>query len=248
MKLSHLLALGLIALIVFRLTQDVRNPPAPEPAHRVITEVIQRSGDPTITVRGDNGNAGSRESTDSAIKTILQRLAAAVPAASPRAPAPSDSTVPSQSPVPVAGSPVTAGPPPVPLSPREKLRIAEARRPVLTKEYGLPATYQGILRRHLEYGKIAVATHDLGECFVEEYEPGERQSDGAMITFEAWSVGAQNYTTSDGEKRVVRRLIYAAPPLPLWDKFGRPINRDVIPPDAVREAGIHTPTMLDKKK
>src|SRR4051812_28161881 len=164
MKFSHLLALGMIAFIVFRLTQDTRDPAAPEPERRPAVQVIERSGEPTITIRGDNGNGNGmgsansdNRSTDSMLKVLLQRLAAAT-AATPngKGQAGGDWTDSGFRPVDGGASSVPAGPPPVPLSPREKLRMVEARRPILTKQYGAPNAYQGMLRRHLENGKVAV--------------------------------------------------------------------------------------------
>jgi hypothetical protein len=248
MKFSHLLALGMIAFIVFRLTQDVRNPAAPEPERRPAVQVIERGGDPTITIRGGNGSDDNRN-TESILKVLLQRLAAATAATpSAKGQAAGDWTESGFRPVDGGASPAAAGPTPLPLSPREKLRLVEARRPVLTKQYGPPNGYQGMLRRHLGNGKVAVGTSEVGECTVEDYEPGDRQVDGTMISFDAWSVGAETYVNAKGERRTLRRLIYAPPPLPLWDKYGRPLNRDVLPPEVVREAGIHTSTALDPPK
>lgn len=265
MKFSHILVLGLIAFIVYRLTLSVQvaDPVSREPARGRRVEILQTDGGPvdrirTESVAGDRVSvdrvSGERVmsekvsgdgkmSTESALKVILQRLIAAAPA---RTPPPAELTFdpppPGQPPVAVSAPAAAA----VPLSPRERLRISEARRPALTKEYGPPLSYHGVIRRHLLDGRLLVGSSEGGACVLEDCEPAERQADGTVISFSAWSPGMQSYTDPDGEKRQLRRLIYAAPPLPLWDRYGRPINRDVLPPETVRAAGIHTATMLDK--
>jgi hypothetical protein len=244
MKISHLLVLGLIAFIVFRLTQSVQDPPPRDSEQRDAGELIETNSAPVRTdsapVRTETTGSASRKGVDSPIRTILQRLIAPPPAATPTsqvASAPNLSTEP-------AASPAAT---PVPLAPRERLRMAQERRSTLVKEYGPPRAYQGRLHQHLEPGTVVVRTREAGEFVLEEYEAEESQSDGAMIAFDAWSAGVRTFTNPDGGKVSVRRLIHASPPLPLWDQYGRPINRDVVPVETVREAGIHTPTMLDRK-
>jgi hypothetical protein len=130
---------------------------------------------------------------------------------------------------------------------RERLRLSEARRPALEREYGLAQYYQGIIRRHVADGTILIESREVGFCLVEDYQEGERMPDGASAGFDAWSTGTRQFTESDGKQRTALYLIHANPPLPLWDKYGRTINRDVLPPETIRKAGIHTETMLDRK-
>jgi hypothetical protein len=260
MKLSHLLALALIAFIVFRLTQTVQVPPPQEPQRRGVTEVFQTNGEPARPIRIDQDGGESRASTESTIKTLLQRLMSAAPAATPREQAAADWILTSP-PKPLPGEPLVVAtgpgsPAQIPLTPRERLKIREANRPLYNRQYGRPHGYQGIILRHLDNGAIIIRSKEEGELMVEQYEPGERQADSALITFEAWPTGLQQiFTNAKGEERTVRRLIYATPPLPVWDKYGRPLNRDVLAPETIREAGIHsssaferTSTTLDRKR
>lgn len=242
MKITHLLVLGLIAFIVFRLTQSVQDPPPPSPEPGR-TEYIQTTEAPARSPDRDSEN---RKSADSPLKTILQRLVAPAPtpapATMPRPPVAPES-IPSQ-----PGPPTTAAvATPVPLSPREQLRLSEARRPALEREYGSPKYYRGFLRQHMPDGTVLVEAIDAGFCRVEDYQDAQRMPDGAPVSFDAWSTGARIYADPDGRQRSALYLIHAGPALPLWDNYGRPINRDVLPPETIRKAGIHTETMLDRK-
>lgn len=235
MKISHLLALALVAFIVYRLTEPVQNAPAPAPPPTGTVEYIQTDA-PARSLERDGE---SRKGTDSLLKSILQRLAA--PARATPSPAASES-IPSP-----AGQPAVAVATPVPLSPREQLRLSEARRPALERQYGEPRNFRGILRQHMPDGTVLVDSSELGYLRVEDYPAAQQMPVGAVVDFEAWSTGNRGYHDPDGRPRSALYLIHANPPLPLWDHYGRPINRDVLPPESIQKAGIHTETMLDRK-
>lgn len=262
MKISHLLVLGLIAFIVYRLTQTVQEPIAPEPERRGVIDLLQTTRAPVKTLRSDNGlgissaekpiiiersaggevsgeerqGADNREAAANAIRTILQRLVAATPAPA----------MPFESALPPAAAAPGAAATPVPASERDRLRISEARRPGMMKEFGAPRPYGGYVKRHFDPRTVLVETREVGDCIVEDFEGAQRMADGSRADFEAWLVGAQSYVNSKGERRTVQRLMHAAPPLPLWDKFGRPINRDVLPAETIKAAGIHTSTAFER--
>jgi len=236
MKITQLLALALIAFIVFRLTQSVQTSPpaAPEPAGAV--EYIQTSEAPT---RSPDRDSESRKSTDSLLRALLQRLAA--PAPVPSSPTASES-IPGPS-----GQPAVAVATPVPLPPREQLRLSEARRPALERQYGAPRNFRGVLRQHMPDGTVLIDSSEVGYLRVEDYQSAQQMAVGAIVDFEAWSTGNRLYNDPDGRPRSALYLIHANPPLPLWDKYGRAINRDVLPPEAIHKAEIHTDTTLDRK-
>jgi hypothetical protein len=261
MKITHFLVIGLIGFIVYRLTQTVQDaPPNAEPRARV--EYLQTNDTPG---RNSGGDGETRKAATSPLIAILQRLAAATPppapAGAPRLPvvseaAPGQPSQPDQFSQPGQpfqpsrpGQPAAAAVvPPVPLSPRERLRLSEARRPALEDQYGPPQYFRGILRRHLPDGTILIGSSEVGLCIVEDYREGERMADGSIVGFDAWRTGSRVYQEPDGPERTALYLVHSGPPLPLWDQYGRPINRDVLAPETIRKAGVHTETPLDKKK
>lgn len=262
MKVIHLLVIGLIGFIVYRLTASVQPPspeaPAPERVTRI--EYIQTPGAPATSAPvsylapgpmaapapGAPAPAASvpaapapaaqaisdRSDTETLLRSVLQKLSAAIPnkAADPAA---------------QPGAPADLAPMAPPTI--DQLRASQERRLLHLKQRGAPQYYKGIVRRHLDGDTILVASGEVGECIVDEYVKAG-VADGSIIVFEAWKIGTKNYTRFDGEVRTALHLIYAAAPLPLWDSYGKPINRDIMPPEAVQKAGLHTETMLDRKR
>jgi hypothetical protein len=255
MKITQLLLVGLIAFIVFRLTQSVQDPPSrePEPGRRVF-DLLQTSAGPARSPGPDSAELPEpdrRRDTNAAIITLLQRLIAATPAPTQRPSVASNDDLRGEpsapAPAPIAFFPAKPAAADAPqLTPRERLRISEARRPMLKKQYGEPQYYKGLLRRHMPDGTILMGTSEVGDCLVEDYEAAERLPDGAQIGCYAWATGTRSYTSSEGKARSVLYLVHIGPPLPIWDEYGRPINRDVLPPETVRDVGLHSATMLDR--
>jgi hypothetical protein len=127
-----------------------------------------------------------------------------------------------------AASPVAAPP----LTERQRLRNREELRAKFTERYGEARSYHALVLQHLKGGSILMGVNSRTGDFILAGHPDPVEfANGTFVDFYGWSTGTETYETVSGSTRTLPRLLYTTPPIPIWNKYGSPINRDIyVPP------------------